>query len=370
MEKIAFLCTGNEIVSGEILDTNAPYFSEQLTDKNFQLGMRLVVSDDQKEMESAIRFLLKDHAVLITLGGLGPTSDDRTRFALSDALEQLLQFDEASWERIVSLLNRLQLDIPENNRQQCLFPKHSEVYPNDNGSASACCITHGEQLIFMLPGPPNECRPIFEKYVLPKLLAQKSLQQKVYRRSWMLLGVSEGKIAKGLDALVEGSQCEIGYRVNIPYLEVKLQSPQKAAIEATAPLIEAQIQNRLISRDKKTASELFYQYLQRTKKTLSILDQATQGRLASELLQPETYKKVFFNEIETDINIKLEGLDAYWEKRITDYTSVRIEVSINEKSLSNQTIKVPMRKEKTLKYAIELICESLIKTLKGILISN
>ena len=162
-KRIAFLATGDEIVNGDILDTNAPYFARQLTDNSFVPGTRLIVSDDQKEMESAIRYLLQDHDALITIGGLSPTSDDRTRFAISDALEKPLQFDEASWDRIVEKLNSYNLAIPENNKQQCLFPENAEIYPNPNGTASACCINHDDKLVFMVPGPPNECREIFQK---------------------------------------------------------------------------------------------------------------------------------------------------------------------------------------------------------------
>lgn len=360
--RIAFLCTGDEIINGEILDTNAPHFAERLIDTNFMPGTRLVVSDDQNEMEKAIRYLLEDHSVLITIGGLGPTSDDRTRFAVSGALEEPLVFNEASWERIQTLLNRINVEIPENNRQQCLFPENAEIYPNDHGTASACCITKNDQLIFMLPGPPNECRPIFEEHILPRLL-KTNLQQTIHRRSWMLLGVSEGKIAKALDALVENSGCDIGYRVSYPYLEVKLQSTDLEALETIIPTLEAKIQNRLISRDKRTASELFREYLQKTKLSFSILDEATGGRLESTLLWPDLFQKVYFNKKNTDVKVTLEGLTEYWQAKTINTSDLKINLEQNGKA-THEIIPVPIRGMRTPAYAVELACEWLLATLQ------
>jgi len=367
--RIAFLATGDEIINGDILDTNAPYFAQQLIENNFVPGTRLIVSDDQNEMESAIRYLLQDHAVLITLGGLGPTSDDRTRFAVSTAIDKPLIFDEPSWQRIVEKLSAYNLEIPDNNRRQCLFPENADIYPNPHGTAAGCCIPYNEKLIFMIPGPPNECRPMFTQHILPRLL-KTDLQALIYRRSWMLLGVSEGKIAKSLDALVEGSCCDIGYRVTYPYLEVKLQSDTKDDFESMSAKIEAKIQDRLVGHGKATISQLFYQFIQEHKETYSILDQATQGRLAAKLMWPNLSNKLFFIEKKADIHITIQDLSEYWQQQATKTANMAISIAKDKKIISNQTIKVPIRGDRTPDYAVELACEYLLKNLKVILNYN
>lgn len=367
--RIAFLATGDEIVNGDILDTNAPHFAQLLIDNNFVPGTRLIVSDQQKEMESAIRYLLQDHAALITMGGLGPTSDDRTRFALSDAINEPLEFDESSWQRIVEKLSAYKLDIPENNRQQCLFPKTAEIYPNPYGTASGCCIPYNGKLIFMIPGPPNECRPMFDRYILPRLL-KTDLQETIHRCSWMLLGVSEGKVAKGLDGLVEGSDCDIGYRVTYPYLEVKLQSTNKKAFDSMAAKIEAAIQDDLVGPGKATASQLFLQLIQEYKESFSIVDEATQGRLATKLMWPDLSNKLFFNEKKADFQIQLQGLSEYWQKKDVAKTQMSLIVKKGEKVILDQMISVPMREKRTPDYAVELVCYALFRNLKIRLIYN
>lgn len=369
-QRIAFLVTGDEIVSGDIIDTNTPYFANELTEHSFLPGDRLIVPDDQAAMEKAIRFLLEDHAVLISTGGLGPTSDDRTRFAISEAIEEPLEFDSASWDRIVEKLKSYRLEVPENNRQQCLFPKNAEIFTNHHGTASGCCIEKNGKLIFMIPGPPNECRPMFQKYLLPRLY-KTQLQMKVYRRSWMLLGVSEGKIAEGLDALVSGSDCDIGYRVTYPYLEVKLQSTNEQSLGEISQKLEEQIADKLVSRNKQRASDILLEYIQSNTITFSILDEATNGRLASHLAWPSTYKQLFFDGRKADIEIHLQKLSGYWEENSSDQQGkMPILVKKDGKVILDQIVKVPLRAERTPEYATELACQSILKNLKIRLNSN
>src|SRR5262249_55359345 len=120
--KIAILATGDELTTGDILNTNGQIIAQTLKDHGFLMGMHVIASDDENEITEAINFLLHDHPILITIGGLGPTSDDRTRFALSRAINQPLVFNEASWNHITSRLTSLHLHVHEANKQQALFP--------------------------------------------------------------------------------------------------------------------------------------------------------------------------------------------------------------------------------------------------------
>jgi len=364
-KRVAILATGDEIVNGEILNTNGQYIAQQCLQNKIQPGVQMTVSDDEDEMASAMRYLLNDHAVLITLGGLGPTSDDRTRYALSAALDRPLKFDQASWDRIVEILTRLSLSVPETNRQQCYFPEGAGIITNVNGSASACFIQHGEKLVFMLPGPPNEFQPIFDKDIMPKLLAA-DLQQQIYRQSWMLFGVSEGRIAEQLDPLIADSKCEIGYRVSYPYLEVKLLSKDQSAIQSLSQTFDQLLGATLVSKTKQRASELFIEYLHKNKMTFSISDEATHGRLATALLTPKTYNHLFFNGKEAEIQVKLTGLEPYWQAdKDVKISTIHIVIEKNSKMILDESLTIPMRGAKTPVYAVEVICYQLVKSLSS-----
>jgi molybdenum cofactor synthesis domain-containing protein len=246
--RIALLATGDEIIQGDILNSNAKEIASRLSEQEMHVGMHMTVSDNLHDIEKAIHFLLKDHEALIMTGGLGPTSDDLTRFALSNAVNLSLVFDETVWHRICERLNRFGHPIPpESNRQQALFPENATVLDNPHGTAAGCMLTHNERWIFMLPGPPVECLAMFDTHVLPALTAA-HFKQTIYRKKWLLKGISEAKIAEELDALAKPYDCITGYRACSPYLEFKLRSYNRHDFETLVPLIEKTLLPYLITR--------------------------------------------------------------------------------------------------------------------------
>ena len=169
--KIALLATGDEISHGDILNTNSQEIAQRLFNQGMQIGTHITTPDQISEIETAIHFLLKDHRGLIITGGLGPTSDDLTRYALSNATQRKLIFDEQTWDTITTRLKRFGYDkFPESNRQQALFPEGATIIPNPNGTAAGCFLKLNNQYIFMLPGPPVECLPMVDHVVVQTLI--------------------------------------------------------------------------------------------------------------------------------------------------------------------------------------------------------
>lgn len=361
MPRIALLSTGDEITNGNIVNTNSQSIAEQLFAADIQPGLQATASDEQKDIEAALRFLLADHAGLIITGGLGPTSDDRTRFALAQVINTPLTFDEPCWQYIIERLQRVNLPIPDSNRQQCLFPTGAAIFRNENGTAAACRVDYQGKPIFMLPGPPFECMPIFKQHVLPYLQAN-GFSQALFRREWLLLGVSEGSVAALLDPLMEPTGCTIGYRLNPPYLEVKLQSRDQTALTKTYHQFNALIGGQSVSSHKQKASAQLIDFILKLKQPILIADQATGGLLAASLLTPETYRYLRFAPAEqstpTTIQIEILGLTPYWQHQTVENT---VALTINHLSGSDHLeIKVPYRYARTLPYAVESLCWAII----------
>jgi nicotinamide-nucleotide amidase len=364
VSRIALLSTGDELVNGDVLNTNSHQIARQLSDHNIQPGLHISASDDQSQIESAMRFLLMNHAGLIITGGLGPTSDDRTRFALEAVLNTRLVFDEDCWEKVVERLRRFSLPIPDTNRQQCLFPPDAVIFPNHNGTAAGCRVMYGQQPIFMLPGPPFECLPIFESHVLPDLLTQ-DYAQPLFRCEWLLLGVSEGGIAELLDPLVKNSECYVGYRINHPYLEIKLQSADAEALEKMRRQFEAIIGAQSVSQCKQKASAQLKQYIHENSRVLQIDDRATGGLLATILLDPESCPYLDFTCVPVNadaIHISLRGMDSYWRNQAQSQTLLKLEINTGTFRHSTELM-IPFRRERTPAYAAEIASWEILKTL-------
>lgn len=355
---IGILATGDELTTGEILNTNGKFIAQALFDHNIPPGMQLTVRDNQKDLEDAMHYLLDRHDALITIGGLGPTSDDRTRFALANVIGKELEFDEASWRHIENRLMTLKLDIPESNRQQCLFPVGSEVLINEMGTANSCYIIHNNKPIFMLPGPPRECKPIIEKHLLPKLSAH-GLIKPLHKAHWSLLGVSESSIAESLDKIASHYGVDVGYRADVPYVEVKLFAHDARVFEQAQQDFLKVIKPYVVSDNRQTARDLLYNFIKNNNKKLTIIDNATKGYLACQLLSPDTYKKVTFPEhpmMNTGTTFIISGLHRYWEQQNSNLYLLDILVLEPAKPARAMQIKIPNRGQRSLHYASEYLC--------------
>jgi nicotinamide-nucleotide amidase len=361
---IALLATGDEIVEGGILNTNSKNIAAHLIDTGFTIGMHMVVSDNVEEIENAVRFLLQAHTAIIITGGLGPTSDDLTRFALSKVMNQPLIFNDAAWENIKTRLAKFNIaHPPESNKQQALFPAEAVILPNINGTAAACYAWLDNKLLFMLPGPPNECLPILTKYVIPTCL-KNNWHETMYRHSWFLLGVSEGKIAEELDTLLFDLDCTTGYRIAYPYVECKIKSDNHASFLRACALIQKHIQAFIIADGKMTASDYLKTQLIAQPIELNIHDEVTGGLLETLLRSPDTAQSIYFAKPPTkQINIRLSGLNNYWANESATYDTA-IEISIDNVSQTYHKLdRIPLRGNMVVRYAAEWACRHIVKCL-------
>jgi nicotinamide-nucleotide amidase len=364
--KIAILSTGDEITNGDILNSNSQEIARQLFNLGMNVGLHITAPDDKHAITEAIHYLLKDHDALIMTGGLGPTSDDVTRYALSAAVNSPMVFDEPTWENIRSRLAKIgYLTPPENNRQQALFPEGSTIIPNHHGTAAGCYLTKNEKTIFMLPGPPFECMPMME--IAIDTLTKKGFYQTLYRDHWFLFSVSEGQIANELDPLMKDHDCVLGYRLCYPYLEVKLLSRNKNDFQHLKKLVEERISGYLLRDGKKFISDILKERVVQDSYLIGICDQATGGEFESIIKTPKTFpffifanNKSFFT---SDVPlVEIGGLEDYWCEKKTFETNINCIVTLNgHQTIKNQTI--PFRGRRVKQYAVEWVSHQIINIL-------
>ena len=254
-KNIALLAIGNELVEGQIQDTNSYHFAGIISAQGGTIRHQRQVTDHLQDIMEELRSLLtKNDAVIIT-GGLGPTSDDKTRHAIGEALNLPLYFDEPSWEKIQARLTQFGLAIAPSNRQQALFPEGSTIIENDQGSARGAHMQWNKKDIFMLPGPPNECWPMFDSFVLPYL--QKNEFFKINQTlRFLTIGLVEGEIAPIIDEIAKPFGAETGYRWTYPYIEIKLKSENPDIIEHLHAAILNQIKPNLVSTNDNNAFDV------------------------------------------------------------------------------------------------------------------
>jgi len=366
-KKVALLATGNEIVNGDLLNTNGQAIAQSLFEHCIEVGSHLTVVDDQADIVNAMRFLLADHAALITIGGLGPTSDDKTRFALSEVIAEPLEFHQPSWDALSTRLSSMNYKIAESNRQQALFPASAQVIPNPNGTAAACKVLWQGKPIYMLPGPPNECLPIFNQVVLADLMAQ-SFVQPLVRKSWLLQGIGESSLADELDNSIDMQLCSIGYRASYPYLELKLESSSTEHLDRELAKVWQFIEPHIISETKQTASTQLQEFLAQQTRFIQIQDKATGGLLQAQLLTPATCSKLEFGQQQhladnQVVEIELSGLDEYWRQQQAQTTQLELSINTSQRQFL-ETFTIRYGKRDIRAYAVEIACWQILQFLR------
>ena len=163
------LTIGDEILRGEIVDSNKAYLSERLLEAEIECHYQLSVRDDPPAMADALRCAAERADVVLVSGGLGPTRDDRTTAVVAETFGRELVLDEASLALIRAFFARVGRPMSENNAKQALFPSGAEVLPNPEGTAPGFQLEVPGASVFCLPGVPRELRRMMDEQVLPRL---------------------------------------------------------------------------------------------------------------------------------------------------------------------------------------------------------
>ncbi len=199
------ISVGTEILLGNIVNTNAAYLSEQCARLGLSLYFQTVVGDNEERLTQALTQAISRSDIVILTGGLGPTKDDLTKEVTAKAAGRKLVEDPKARKVVADFFEARRIkqkDITENNWKQALVPEGATVLPNPNGTAPGLIVDCQGKQVILLPGPPGEMRPMFEKSVFPYL--QKRSPGIIYSRMVKLCGIGESKAASMIGDLIEG----------------------------------------------------------------------------------------------------------------------------------------------------------------------
>jgi len=283
--KVAILGIGTELTDGQIVNKNASWISHKLKALGVTTAVHLVVPDDRKLMREGLEFCASHGDWLFVTGGLGPTSDDFTRDIVTEWMGVSLKFDESSWQHVNDRLTSRGYAVKEIQRQQCYFPEGARVLPNSQGTANAFYVeAHGKK-VFVLPGPPREIEAVWEDSIAEWLTQNTQHLDPYITRMWDTLGVGESDIATITEEALQGVQVEKGYRVHLPYVEVKISyfKSQEKEMLAVVEKLDAALRPYTVVRDGDDAAELLARKLA-TVSSLALVDEVTGQFLMNRLM--------------------------------------------------------------------------------------
>lgn len=360
--RIAILATGDELIEGKTLNSNAKAIAEYLFSEGLTMGLQMICSDKEADIIACMTHLLLTHETLIITGGLGPTSDDRTRFAVSTYLQLPLVLHEVALDHILHLSRRPHLT--EGDKQQALFPAQARLFHNAYGTALGALITVQHKQIILLPGPPRECLPMFEQEALP--LLKQATHQHITRLSWLVFGVREEYVGRILDeALKMFTHCETGYRLDTPYVECKIRCLAQDATSIQT-LVERLFKPYFLVSSQEKASDMLRAHLAAHCRSIRIEDRATGGILQSLISTPETFRYLHFQSDTGELaDFECDGLDTYWHQRDNANNEVYFKSNLVQAPAASQ-VAFPFKSKLVINMAAEWLCAQCLACLNRI----
>jgi nicotinamide-nucleotide amidase len=289
---VFLLAIGDEILDGRTQNTHATWFAEQLRLAGIPVAESRAVSDRLPAIASTLRDAARFPLVIVT-GGLGPTNDDRTLEGAAKAFGLPLLESKAALRHLQKAYSARSLELTPTRRKMALAPKGARVLNNDNGTAPGLHLVHKGCDFFFLPGPPNECRPVFLKDVLPAAARRVRSRRLLQRDFWRTFGRGESAVYQQIQPLVETLEkrypetLNVGVHIVFPYIDITIEawkvpgrkSPPRTELERAADQISRALGSLCFSRSRESLAETVAALLRERKLTVATAESCTGGLL-------------------------------------------------------------------------------------------
>ncbi len=290
--KIEIVCTGDEVLTGKIVNTNFSYISQRLEDSGLSVHWGTTVGDDRETLLAAFQLAAGRADAVIVNGGLGPTVDDLSQEVAARAAGVDLVLNEEWLTTMESYFLRRSRVMPPNNRKQAMLPATAEILDNPIGTACGFAVDIGKSRFFFTPGVPRELRRMLEEQVIPRLLAKSGMQSTIYLKRFHSYGIGGSHadaLLAGLEDLVPGRTVKLGSRAHYPQLETKLtvRGTDRADVDRKLAPVVTEVRKRLgnfiLAEDDQTLEGVVLAALTAQKATLAVAESFTGGQIAARL---------------------------------------------------------------------------------------
>lgn len=342
MLNVEMLSTGDEVLHGQIFDTNAAWLADFFFNQGLPLTRRNTVGDDLDALVAILRERSEQADVLIVNGGLGPTSDDLSALAAATAKGEGLILHPEWLETMTRFFAERGRPMAESNRKQAEIPASAEMINNPVGTACGFAIQLNRCLMFFTPGVPSEFKVMVEQEILPRLRQRFTLPDPPVCLRMTTFGRSESELAQSLNPLTLPPGVVMGYRSSMPIIELKLTGPadQRDAMLALWPEVRKVAGDSLIFEGTEGLPAQIARCLQERQLSLTLSEQFTSGLLALQLSRagaPLLASEVVPAQEETLAQA------ARWaaERRINHFAGLALAVSGQENDHLNVALATP-----------------------------
>jgi nicotinamide-nucleotide amidase len=337
---VELICVGTEILLGNIVNTNAAYLSEKCAALGLSCYYQTVVGDNADRLEEVLRTAVKRSDIVILSGGLGPTEDDLTKETAAKVMDRELFMHEPSRARLEAHFLKRGMEITANNWKQALIPRGSLVLDNPNGTAPGVIIEsyqdeleRATQAIVLLPGPPGELIPMFEKKVIPYLTHMNP--SVILSKTVKLCGVGESLAeTKMLDLIDQQTNPTLATYAKTGEVHIRVTAKADNVLEADAllePVVD-ELRSRFgghvfTTEDGITLEMVLGELLKAKNMTITCAESCTGGLLMGRLVNAPGVSDVFKEGYVTYSNKAKRKLLDVKKNTLKEYGAVSIQTA-------------------------------------------
>lgn len=287
--KAHILSTGDEVLLGDIVDTNSAFLCNALKEIGIPVQKIITVGDDVEAIASSLREISSQADICLVTGGLGPTQDDLTALACTKAAHDRLELKKDALMSMKSYFKRRGFKWTDNNEKQAILPVHSNMMINHNGTAPGFYLKINHCLFCFMPGVPSEMKRMFESEVKKVLARELNLVDSISIERLTVFGLGESKVGTLLNGFDKRfPDIRLGFRANFPVVELKIiLTESRETLKPGTDIYTAkqwvirQLENKVVSEKGLSIAEEVGQYLNRQKKTLAIAESCTGGLISN-----------------------------------------------------------------------------------------
>lgn len=278
------ITVGSELVMGHTLDTHSQYIAKACSSLGLEIRFHTSVGDSWQDLTELLRLSATRSSFVFLCGGLGPTMDDLTKEALAEVLGMDLVQDESTLIRLKEFFQSRNRTMSENNLKQTYVFPTGTIFANPRGTAPGLAIQHQGVTYCLLPGPPNEMRPMWQEQVEPYLNDVLGIKGAILARSYTFVGIGESRLEAELQDLISASENPIlatyaGEASCTLRFTAKASTVEEAEerIEQIASQVRKRVGEYLVSSEGQNLEQVIFQELQAKGQTVSFTESCTGG---------------------------------------------------------------------------------------------
>ncbi|MDG2187811.1 MAG: CinA family nicotinamide mononucleotide deamidase-related protein [Hyphomicrobiales bacterium] len=338
--KVEILCTGDEVLSGKVINSNYSFMSSKLEEVGITVIWGTTVGDNKQDLLDAFKLASERADAVIVNGGLGPTVDDLSQEVAGIASGNELELRHDWLEIMEKFFIKRGRAMTENNKKQAMLPKGAELINNPIGTACGFAININKSRFFFTPGVPRELFLMLEDEIIPRLIELSGEKFVTRLKTFHSYGIGESRadsLLEDIVSLAPDDNVKLGFQAHFPQLETKLHiraKSEESILKNLLPVeneLRKRLGNYIFAEDKQTLEGLILESLRGQGKTLSIVEVLTDGGVNSRLSKIDNMgENLIYAAASNNLSVLCKNIKINYENKINIELAEKMALNVSD----------------------------------------